>query len=84
MQVKACCGGVSMFTNMTLFILFKMFLNPSFKMTTSFANVAATIASTRFNTEKDFVTIFIAIYYYYSFIHMMILNQTEKEASIWR
>ena len=72
-----------MFANMTLFILFKMFLNPSFKMT-SFASVAATTASTsRFNTEKDFSTIFIAIYYY-SFIHMMIVNQTEKEASIQR
>ena len=35
-----------MFKNMTLVILFDMFLNPSFKMTTSFANVARTTAST--------------------------------------
>ena len=31
---------------MTLVILFDMFLNPSFKMTTSFANVARTPANT--------------------------------------
>ena len=32
--------------NMGLVILFDMFLNPSFKMTTSFANIARTTAST--------------------------------------
>ena len=35
-----------MFKNMGLVILFDMFLNPSFKMTTSFANIARTTAST--------------------------------------
>ena len=35
-----------MFKNMTLAILFHMFLNPSFKMTTSLANVARMTAST--------------------------------------
>ena len=34
-----------MLKNMKLVILFDMFLNPSFKMTTSFANVARTTAS---------------------------------------
>ena len=35
-----------MFTNMTLFILFEMFLNPISKMTIILANVARTTAST--------------------------------------
>ena len=35
-----------MFENMRLAILFDMLLNPSFKMTTSFANIARTAAST--------------------------------------
>ena len=35
-----------MFKNMRLVILFDMLLNPSFKMTTGFANVARTAAST--------------------------------------
>ena len=35
-----------MFKNMRLVTLFDMFLNPSFKMTRSFANVARTTAST--------------------------------------
>ena len=43
-RAKACCGGVLMFKNMRLVILFDMFLNPSFKMTTSFANIARTTA----------------------------------------
>ena len=46
MQVKACCGGVFMFKNMRFVILFDMFLDPSFKMTTSFANIARTTATT--------------------------------------
>ena len=33
-----------MFKNMQLVILFDMFLNPGFKMTTSFANIARTTA----------------------------------------
>ena len=36
----------SMFTNMRLLILFGMFLNPSFEVTTSFAYIARTTAST--------------------------------------
>ena len=35
-----------MFKNMRLVILFDMFLNPSFKMATSFANIVRTTAST--------------------------------------
>ena len=35
-----------MFKNMRLVILFYMLLNPSFKMTTSFANIARTAGST--------------------------------------
>ena len=35
-----------MFKHMTLVILFDMVLNSSFKMTTSFANIARTTAST--------------------------------------
>ena len=35
-----------MFKNMRLVILFDIFLNPSFKITTSFASVARTTAST--------------------------------------
>ena len=35
-----------MFKNIRIVILFDMILNPSFKMTTSFANIARTIAST--------------------------------------
>ena len=42
---KACCGEVWMFRNMRL-ILFDIFHNPSFKMMTSFANVARRTAST--------------------------------------
>ena len=35
-----------MFKNMRLVILFDMLLNPSFKMTTRFANIARTTEST--------------------------------------
>ena len=45
MRVKACCGGVQMFKKMSFVILFDVFLNPSFKMAASFANVARTTAS---------------------------------------
>ena len=40
------CGRVYMFKNMRLVILFNMLLNPNFKITTSFANVAWTTTST--------------------------------------
>ena len=43
---KACCCGLQLLQNMRLVILFDMFLNPSFKMATSFTNVARTTAST--------------------------------------
>ena len=45
-----------MFKNMRLVILFDMLLNPSFKMTTSFANVARTtqLAQVNLYTSKDF------------------------------
>ena len=43
-----------MFKNMSIVILFDMFLNPSFKMTSSLANIARTTASTRnLYTRKD-------------------------------
>ena len=35
-----------MFNTMTLFILFNIFLSPSLKITTSFANIARTTTST--------------------------------------
>ena len=44
-RVKACCGGVYLLKNMRLVIFFDMFLNPTFKMTTSFVNIARTTAS---------------------------------------
>ena len=43
---KACYGGVEMFKSMRLVILFYVLLNPKFQMTTSFANIARTTAST--------------------------------------
>ena len=43
-QVEACCGGVQMLKNMRLVILSDMLVNPSFKMTTSFAKIARTTA----------------------------------------
>ena len=45
-QVNDCSGTVQMFKNMRLFFYFEMFLNPSLKITTSFANIARTTAST--------------------------------------
>ena len=44
--VKACCDGVQMFTDMRVVILLDMFLNPSFKIKTSFTNKARTSATT--------------------------------------
>ena len=56
MQVKAYCGGVQMFKNMRVVILFDMFLNPNFKMMTSFPNVARTTASTsKFISQGKFL-----------------------------
>ena len=44
-----------MFKNMRLAILYDMLLKPNFKITTSFANVARTIASqVSLYTRKDF------------------------------
>ena len=43
---KASCGGVSVFKNMRLVIVFDMFLNLSFKMTLILANIVRTTAST--------------------------------------
>ena len=46
---------MQMFKNMRLVILSDMFLNPSFKMMTSFANVARITAITvNLYTRKDF------------------------------
>ena len=44
-RVKACCGGAQVLKNMRLAILFYMFLNPRFKTTTGFVNIARTTAS---------------------------------------
>ena len=41
-----------MFENMRLVILFDMLFNPSFKMTTSFTNIARTTASASTNAGK--------------------------------
>ena len=44
-----------MFKNMRLVILFEIFLNPSFKMMTNFANIVRTTPSTsKLNTMKDY------------------------------
>ena len=48
MRVKVCCGGVQMFKNVRLVILFDMFLNPSFKMRTSFAKARTTASASKF------------------------------------
>ena len=46
--------SVDVYKKMKL-ILFDMFLNPSFKMTTSFANIArATTSTSKLNTRKYF------------------------------
>ena len=44
-RAKACCSGAQALKNMRLAILFYMFLNPRFKTTTGFANIARTTAS---------------------------------------
>ena len=44
MQVNACAGGFYVFKNMRL--LLDMFLSPTFKITTNFASVARTTATT--------------------------------------
>ena len=44
-RIKASCGGLQVFKVLRLLILFNMLLNPSFKMMTSFANIAGTTAS---------------------------------------
>ena len=44
--VVSCCGAVQMTKIMRFVNLFNMFLNPSFKMTASFANIVRTTAST--------------------------------------
>ena len=53
-----------MFKNIRIVILFDMLINPSFKMTTSFANIARTTAGTikfiyweRFQVIKNWVFI---------------------------
>ena len=44
-----------MFKNMRLVILFEIFLSPSFKMMTNFANIVRTTPSTsKLNTRKDY------------------------------
>ena len=43
---KACCSGMLVFKNIRFVVLFHKFVNPLFKMTTNFANVARTTART--------------------------------------
>ena len=53
-----------MFKNMRLVILFGMLLNPSFKMTTSFANIARIqLAQVKLYTRKDFKSLGIGSLY---------------------
>ena len=67
-----------MFTNMRLVILFDILLNPSFKMTTSFANIARTTASTsKFITRKDFKSLGI-----WSLYEKKFLNLNELKTSL--
>ena len=51
-----------MFENMRLVILFDMLLNPSFKMTTSFANIART-KQINLYSRKDFKSLGIGSLY---------------------
>ena len=54
MRVKACCRGGHIFKNMRLVILLDMFLNHSFKITISFANIAKLqLAQVNLYTRKD-------------------------------
>ena len=39
MRVRACCSRMQMCKNIRLVVLSDMLLNPTFKMTTSFANI---------------------------------------------
>ena len=67
-----------MFKNMRLVILFDILLNPSFKMTTSFANIARTTASTsKFITRKDFKSLGI-----WSLYEKKFLNLNELKTSL--
>ena len=64
-----------MFSNVRLVILFLMLLNPSFKMTTSFTNIARTTASTsKLYTRKDFKSLVIGSLYEKLFL---ILNKVK-------
>ena len=52
--VKACCCGMQVFKKIRLVIFFYYFLNPSFKMTASFASATRTTAGTsKLYTTKD-------------------------------
>ena len=63
---------------MRLVILFDILLNPSFKMTTSFANIARTTASTsKFITRKDFKSLGI-----WSLFEKKFLNLNELKTSL--
>ena len=67
MRVKGCCGGVEMFKNKRIVILSDMFFSPSFKITTGFANITRTTASTskfiNLKTRKDFISLGIGSLY---------------------
>ena len=54
-RVEAYCCGMQTFKTVRLVILFDMFLNPCFKIITSFANIARTAArKSKLCTRKDF------------------------------
>ena len=54
-EVKSCCCGMQLFKKIRLIIFFYYFLNPSFKMTASFASATRSTAGTsKLYTRKDF------------------------------
>ena len=54
MRVKACYGGVQMFKNLKLVILFDMFLNPNFKSFTSFSYKIGKIGLIKYLIDGSF------------------------------
>ena len=61
MSFDSCCGGVQMFKNMRLVLLFAMFLNASCKMMTSFGDyfdiTAISICNQVINKPTHIITV---------------------------
>ena len=77
-----------MFKNMRLVIFFNMFLNLSFKIMTSFANIARTTASTskfvykeRFQIIRNWVLKKSAVSYNNKLLHKSLYTQQKKLSS---